>query len=77
MMRGVGNSQFNLILGHMVDVLAEKLGMDPIDLASRTSATSGRRCPTRAWRRCCTRARERIGWKEKRHAPGAGPTSTA
>ena len=33
MMRGVGNSQFNLILGHMVDLLAEKLGMDPIDLA--------------------------------------------
>ena len=29
MMRGVGNSQLNFILGHIVDVLAEKLGHGP------------------------------------------------
>ena len=29
MMRGVGNSQFNLVFGLMIDLAAERLGMDP------------------------------------------------
>ncbi|HSA01843.1 MAG TPA: molybdopterin-dependent oxidoreductase, partial [Candidatus Paceibacterota bacterium] len=35
MMRGVGNSQFNFIFGRMIDGLAERLDMDPIDLARK------------------------------------------
>ena len=48
MMRGVGNSQLNLILGHLVDLLGEKLGMDPIDVARGTSATIRRSFRTEA-----------------------------
>jgi CO/xanthine dehydrogenase Mo-binding subunit len=48
MMRGVGNSQLNLILGHLVDLLAERLGRDPLDLAVQNFGHRWEACLTAA-----------------------------
>ena len=73
MMRGVGNAQLNLILGHIVDVLAEKLGMDPIDLAIQNFGHEWEDLPDKSLTAVLAEGARRIGWKEKRHKPGAGP----
>lgn len=74
MMRGVGNSQFNLIFGHVVDLLAEKLGMDPIDLCIKNFGHEWEALPDKSLMEVLHQGEEKIGWKEKRHAPGTGPT---
>ncbi len=74
MMRGVGNSQANLILGHMVDLLAEKLGLDPIDLCLKNFGHEWEGLPNKSLTNVLHAGADRIGWKEKRHAPGQGPT---
>jgi xanthine dehydrogenase molybdenum-binding subunit len=74
MMRGVGNSQINLILGHLVDLLAEKLGMDPIDLCLKNFGHEWEGLPNQSLTQVLHEGARRIGWKEKRHAPGLGPT---
>jgi xanthine dehydrogenase molybdenum-binding subunit len=71
MMRGVGNSQFNLIFGHMVDMLAEKLDMDPIDLAFKNFGHEWGSRPDKSLVAVLNIGAEKIGWKEKRHKPGA------
>ncbi|MBI2518866.1 MAG: molybdopterin-dependent oxidoreductase [Bdellovibrio sp.] len=73
MMRGVGNSQFNLIFGHIVDMLAEKLGMDPIDLAVKNFGHEWGSMPDKSLVAVLNEGAERIGWREKRHKPGADP----
>jgi CO/xanthine dehydrogenase Mo-binding subunit len=73
MMRGVGNSQVNLILGHMVDLLAEKLGMDPIDLCLKNFGHEWAKLPNVSLDAVLHQGAEAIGWKDKRHAPGQGP----
>ena len=75
MMRGVGNSQTNLILGHMVDLLAERLGMDPIDLAIKNFGHEWEKLPNKSLTEVLHAGAARIGWEEKRHAPGQGPTA--
>ena len=73
MMRGVGNSQLNLVLGHIVDVLAEKLGMDPIDLAVKNFGHPWAPLPDKSLSAVLAEGARRIGWKTKRrHKPGAG-----
>jgi xanthine dehydrogenase molybdenum-binding subunit len=72
MMRGVGNSQFNIIFGHVVDALAEKLGMDPIELCVRNFGHEWESLPDKSLAAVLAEGSERIGWKAKRHAPGAG-----
>ncbi|MBI5529585.1 MAG: xanthine dehydrogenase family protein molybdopterin-binding subunit [Deltaproteobacteria bacterium] len=73
MMRGVGNSQLNLILGHMVDLLAEKLGMDPIDIAIKNFGHQWETLPDKSLMAVLGEGAARIGWNEKRHPPGRGP----
>jgi len=72
MMRGVGNSQFNFIFGRMIDGLAEKLGMDPVDLAVKNFGHEWGNRPDPSLKAVLEIGAERIGWKEKRHQPGAG-----
>jgi CO/xanthine dehydrogenase Mo-binding subunit len=72
MMRGVGNSQLNLILGHLVDLLAERLGMDPLDLVVRNFGHRWEALPDRSLQAVLTEGARRIGWARKRHAPGSG-----
>ncbi|MCX6028679.1 MAG: xanthine dehydrogenase family protein molybdopterin-binding subunit [Chloroflexi bacterium] len=73
MMRGVGNSQFNFIFGRMVDALAERLDMDPITLAIKNFGHEWGSCPDKSLTAVLETGAERIGWREKRHKPGAGP----
>lgn len=73
MMRGVGNSQLNLILGHIVDVLAEKIRMDPIDLVIKNFGHQWEQLPDKSLKAVLTEGARRIGWEEKRYRPGAGP----
>ena len=73
MMRGVGNSQFNFIFGRMIDGLAERLGMDPIALAIKNFGHEWGSCPDQSLAAVLETGAQRIGWREKRHHPGAGP----
>jgi xanthine dehydrogenase molybdenum-binding subunit len=72
MMRGVGNSQFNFIFGRMIDGLAEELGMDPVELSIKNFGHEWGVVPDPSLKAVLTQGAERIGWKEKRHQPGAG-----
>jgi xanthine dehydrogenase molybdenum-binding subunit len=74
MMRGVGNSQLNLSLGQIVDVLAEKLGLDPIAVVTRNFGHLWGTLPDRSLAAVLLEGSRRIGWQEKRHAPGQGST---
>jgi len=74
MMRGVGNSQFNLIWAHLVDLLAEKLDMDPIDLCIKNFGHEWETLPNKSLAEVLKQGAEKIGWSEKRHKPGQGPT---
>ena len=73
MMRGVGNSQFNFIFGRMVDGLAERLDMDPIELAIKNFGHAWGVCPDKSLTAVLKTGAARIGWAEKRHKPGLGP----
>jgi xanthine dehydrogenase molybdenum-binding subunit len=74
MMRGVGNSQFNFIFGGIIDALAEKLDMDPIDLAVKNFGHAWGSCPDASLKAVLESGARHIGWVEKRHRPGAGQT---
>jgi len=74
MMRGVGNAQFNFIFGRMVDALAERLDMDPIELAIQNFGHAWGTCPDQSLTAVLRTGAARIGWAEKRHRPGLGPT---
>jgi len=73
MMRGVGNSQFNFIFGRMIDGLAERLDMDPVELARKNFGHAWGACPDPSLAAVLETGATRIGWAEKRHKPGQGP----
>jgi xanthine dehydrogenase molybdenum-binding subunit len=73
MMRGVGNSQFNFIFGRMIDGLAERLEMDPLELALKNFGHAWGTCPDPSLTAVLQTGATRIGWAEKRHKPGRGP----
>jgi xanthine dehydrogenase molybdenum-binding subunit len=73
MMRGVGNSQFNLIFGLMIDLVAERLGVDPLELCVKNFGHEWESLPDKSLERVLEEGSRRIGWKEKRHLPGQGP----
>jgi xanthine dehydrogenase molybdenum-binding subunit len=73
MMRGVGNSQFNLIFGHVIDLLAEKLNMDPLDLCIKNFGHEWETLPDKSIVQVLKQGAEKIGWRKKRNAkPGQG-----
>lgn len=72
MMRGVGNSQFNFIFGRVIDGLAEKLGMDPLELSIKNFGHEWGIRPDPSLKAVLEIGAERIGWNEKRHKPGDG-----
>ncbi len=72
MMRGVGNVQLNFMLGRIVDELAEKLGMDPLDLVVKNFGHEWETLPDKSLAAVVEEGAKRIGWKN-RHTPGTGP----
>jgi len=72
MMRGVGNSQLNLILGRLVDGLGEALNIDPLEIAWRNFGHQWEQLPNKSLVEVLRTGAARISWKEKRHLPGEG-----
>lgn len=72
-MRGIGNVQVNFIMGLALDVLAEILGIDLIELALKNIGNEYEALPNKSLGAILRQGAGRIGWK-KRHKPGEGPT---
>ena len=70
-MRGIGNIQFNMAMGLAVDELAERLDMDPVDVAVRNFSHEWEETPNASLSAVLAAGAGRIGW-ERRQAPGAG-----
>ncbi len=73
-MRGIGNIQFNLAMGLAVDELAERLGLDPIDVAVSNFSHEWEAPPNKSLEAVLAAGAERIGW-ERRGEPGGAPPS--
>jgi len=76
-MRAPGFPQCSFALEQMMDMLAEKLQMDPIDLRLKnfTDFSQTRNMPytSTGLRECLTEGANRFGWKEARARKGDGP----
>ena len=73
MLRCTGNIQFNLPLCTALDMLAEKLGLDPLDLALMNFGHRWEtRLPDKSLEAVIAEGAGRIGWS-RRHPPGEGP----
>ena len=72
-MRGVGHIQANFITELAVEILAEKLGMDPIELILKNFGWPP--LPNKSLEAVLREGARRIGW-ENRHRPGEDPTAT-
>jgi xanthine dehydrogenase molybdenum-binding subunit len=72
-MRGYGNPQATFALERMMDILAEKLGMDALELRLQNCNEPGEITPqgmkvtTCGLRECIETVAERLDWKDKRH----------
>jgi xanthine dehydrogenase molybdenum-binding subunit len=71
-MRAIGNIQLNLAFGLAIDVLAEKLGLDPIDVALKNISHEWEDTPNASLTAVLAEGARLIGW-QRRTAPGAGP----
>ena len=72
-MRGIGNIQHNFAIGLALDMLGEKLGQDPVELAIKNFGHEWEPAPNRSVEAVLRTGAERIGWGE-RHAAGQGST---
>ncbi len=71
-MRGIGNNQINLVFGIALDVLAEKLGKDAVELSIQNFGHEWGEVPDKSLEAVLQEGARRIGWKD-RTQPGAGP----
>ena len=76
--RGYGNPQMTFAMESQIDELADRLGIDPIDLRLLNAPESGD-VTIAGWRlgsarltECLQRARDEIGWDAKRASGGRG-----
>ncbi|MDL1896526.1 xanthine dehydrogenase family protein molybdopterin-binding subunit [Anaerolineae bacterium CFX7] len=75
-MRGYGNPQSTFFVETQMDILAEKLGMDPVEFRLRNAnvpnseTPQGLKITSCGLRECITEVAERIGWERR-----AGPNS--
>ncbi|WP_197282030.1 xanthine dehydrogenase family protein molybdopterin-binding subunit [Dethiosulfatarculus sandiegensis] len=78
-MRGFGNPQGNLALERTVDKMAEKLGMDPLELRLKNIMKTGDpwclpyECGTTELAECIRRGAESIGWDMRGPLKTRGP----
>ena len=70
-MRSIGNVQMCWFLGLAMDTLAERLGMDPIELAIKNLSHHLIPAPNPCVEEVVRSGARAIGW-ERRHAPGQG-----
>lgn len=69
--RGIGNNQFNMTLFWAVELLAEKLDMDPVDLAIQNFGHEWEGLPNRSVTAVLKEGAKRIGW-DNRSGTGQG-----
>ena len=82
--RGFGNQQMAFALNSHLTVLAEMIGMDPLDVQLRNAIRTGE-TSVHGWymgssglTECLDRVRDGIGWNEKRSRSAAkGPKNVA
>ena len=72
MMRSTGNIQFATTSAPLIDHLAEKLEIDPIELVMKNFGQEWHPNPNESLRAVLKEGASRIGW-EDRHPPGQGP----
>ena len=73
-MRGIGNVQYCFGFCQAVDMLAEELGLDPIDIAKKNVGNHVLPPPhNESIAAVLDACADAIDWKNKRHAPGEGP----
>jgi CO/xanthine dehydrogenase Mo-binding subunit len=79
--RGFGNPQGHLALESHIDMLAEAIGMDPVELRLRNAVDAGE-TSIHGWKlgscglkRCLTSAAEAIDWKRRAGSTRRGPVS--
>jgi CO/xanthine dehydrogenase Mo-binding subunit len=70
--RGIGNNQINLVFALALDTLAERLGMDPLELAIKNVGNEHLSVPDKSLDAVLREGARLIGWN-RRHKPGAGP----
>ncbi len=71
-MRSIGNIEMNFLFGLGIDLLAEKLNMDPVEIFKKNVTCEGVDIPNACVTGILDEGTKIIGWKD-RHAPGAGP----
>lgn len=77
-MRGFGNPQGNLALERSVDILAEKLGIDPLVLREKNAMKANEPwflpypCSSSELRACMTQGAEAIGWNKRNTFDNSG-----
>jgi xanthine dehydrogenase YagR molybdenum-binding subunit len=75
--RAPGHVQGTFALEAMMDTLAEKLGMDPLEFRMKNYAevdpVSGNPYTTKRLRECYEKGAEAIGWHRRRKVPGSDP----
>jgi len=75
-MRGIGNPPLHLAMECQMDEIAEKLGLDPVDIRLKNCVqadeTTAAGCVIRSCglKECIEKGAERIGWRERRKKPG-------
>ena len=72
MMRSTGNIQFAQMSAPLIDQLAEKLNIDPIELVIKNFGQEWQPNPNQSLQAVLAAGAERIGW-ENRHPAGGGP----
>jgi len=70
-MRSIGNIQISFIMSQAVEAMAEKLGMDPVDLYINNMSNRAVAPPNPCLEGVLRKGAEIIGW-DKRHAHGKG-----
>ena len=71
--RGYGNTQINFAMESQMDMIAEKLGIDPVELRLRNyrglgevDPITGAKIESDGMKECLSEGAKRIGWTEKR-----------
>lgn len=70
-MRSIGNVQMNYIFGLGIDVLAEKLGMDPVEILKKNITCESVPAPNECVTGLLSKGADLFGWAD-RHEPGKG-----
>ena len=67
--RGIGNNELNLAWGRLLDELAERLGLDPVEVALKNMGNPWVSRPDESLAAVLREGAGRIGWDRRRAAP--------